>query len=107
MSPLFDRQCLNCGNQRIDVWEPTDAKDPLCECGTLMERAYITKSPAISGDECDVLVKHGLCNPDGTPRRYRSKAEMAKVAKARGMTNYVQHQGTRSGDKSKHTVRWV
>ncbi len=54
------------------------------------------------GDECDVVVKHGICNEDGTPRRYRSRAEMAKVAKERGLVNYVRHI-----DGSKHTQRFV
>jgi hypothetical protein len=54
------------------------------------------------GDECDIEIKHGLCNEDGTPRRYRSKAEIAREATRRGLTSYVRHV-----DGDKHVSRWV
>lgn len=54
------------------------------------------------GDECDVTVKHGICYPDGTPRRFRSKSEMARVARQMGMTNFVRHT-----DGDKHVSRWI
>lgn len=62
---------------------------------------------SVIGDECDILVKHGLCNADGSPKRYRSKSEMARDAAAHGWTNYVRHIGAPGSDKSKHTSRWV
>lgn len=40
----------------------------------------------IAGDECDVVIRHGACWPDGTPRRYRSKAEIKRVAFEAGWT---------------------
>jgi hypothetical protein len=52
-------------------------------------------------------VRHGICNEDGTPRRYYSKSEMAREAKARGLVNYVRHVGSKGSDKSKTTSRWV
>jgi hypothetical protein len=61
---------------------------------------------SVIGDECDVWVKHGICNLDGTARHYRSKSEMAKVAKERNVRPRVQHVGTKDGDKSKFTTRW-
>lgn len=48
------------------------------------------------------LVEHGLCNPDGSPRRYYSKSEMRREADKRGLVNAVRHI-----DGSPHTVRWV
>ncbi len=59
------------------------------------------------GDECDVMARNGLCNPDGSPRRYTSKAEMAREAKKRGLVNHVEHIGGKGSDKSKHTQRFV
>ena len=47
-------------------------------------------------------IRHGLCNPDGSPRRYYSKTEIAKEAARRGYTNHVEHI-----DGSKHTSRWI
>ena len=56
-----------------------------------------------------VEIRHGLCNPDGTPRRYYSHSEMKAEAKRRGLVNRVEHvTNPRSGsDKNPHTVRWV
>jgi hypothetical protein len=54
------------------------------------------------GDECDVEIKHGLCWPDGRPRRFRSKSEIARVAKETGYTPYVRHC-----DGDKHVSRWI
>lgn len=51
-------------------------------------------SAIVVGDEIDIEVRHGLCHSDGRPRRFRSKAEMNKVAKAKGMMNFVQHERT-------------
>lgn len=52
-------------------------------------------------------IKHGLCNPDGTARRYDSKSAIAAEAKRRNMTNYVVHNPPRGTDKSPHTSRWI
>lgn len=60
----------------------------------------------VQGDECDVMVEHGLCNSDGTPRRYRSKEEMKKEAKKRGLQSHVEHIGLPGSDKSPVTTKW-
>jgi hypothetical protein len=56
-----------------------------------------------------VLIYHGICNSDGTPRRYYSKSEMTKEAKRRGLVNHVEHKtDPKSGsDKNPHTTRWI
>lgn len=69
----------------------------------------MTSEPGVMhmhGDECDVLARHGLCNPDGTPHRYTSKTEMKREAEKRGLTNYVVHTPERGTDKSKLTQKW-
>lgn len=88
------------------------------ECGTEIEigqfpwchgdptRHQLSKQGAI-GDECDVLIKHGLCHDDGSPRRFTSKSEIARAAKAAGKTPYVVHQPPPGTDKSKFTQRWI
>lgn len=53
-----------------------------------------------------VLIYHGLCNEDGSPRRYYSKSEMEKEAKRRGLVNMVRHVTAPGTDKSKHTKKW-
>lgn len=54
-----------------------------------------------------VEIRHGLCNEDGTPRRYYSKSEIAKEAKRRGMTNIVEHVSPMDSDKARYTTRWI
>lgn len=56
----------------------------------------------VIGDEIDVWIKHGLCNPDGTPCHYTSRAEMNQEAKRRGMVNMVRHT-----DQDHHVKRWI
>lgn len=64
---------------------------------------------SVIGDEIPggVEIKHGLCNPDGSPRRFDSKSAIAKAAREAGMTNYVTHNPPPGTDKSKHTTRWI
>lgn len=63
-------------------------------------------SYGVQGDECDVMMKHGLCNPDGSPKHYTSKAAIKRDAEAAGLTNVVRHIGRPGSDKSPHTTRW-
>lgn len=44
---------------------------------------------SVIGDDIPggVWIRHGLCNADGTPRKYYSKSEMAKEAEKRGLIN--------------------
>lgn len=106
--PLYDLRCTTCGNVLIDVWERVEPTVRAhCECGGVWERAMLTKASAVSGDEIHVEIKHGLCNPDGSAKLYTSKAELKRAEKAKGLTNYVVHRGSKGGDRSKHTSRWV
>lgn len=75
-------------------------------CGGTMVRIWSTTAQAI-GDEIDVVIKHGLCNEDGTPKRYRSREALEKAARDRGWTNYVEHKPAPGTDKSKHTINWA
>ena len=58
------------------------------------------------GDECDVWIRHGICNDDGTPKHYTSKEDIKKAAKKAGLTNMVRHVGEIGTDKARHTTRW-
>lgn len=112
--PMYDRQCDTCLAQRLEVLEPLTYADPICECGGTLKRVIIggtalnpRKPHGVIGDECDVWAQHGLCNPDGSPRHFTSKQEMARVAQERGLTNYVVHHGSKGSDKSRLTSRWI
>jgi len=67
------------------------------------------QASSVIGDDIPggYIVRHGICNEDGTPRKYYSKSEMIKEAKRRGVTNVVEHVPDRGSDKSKHTTRWI
>ena len=106
--PMYDLICRACNTQQIDVLQPIQCEQSLCACGAQFERAWLTKPANVIGDECDVSIRHGLCNEDGTPRRFRSKQDIKRTAKEKGWTPYVVHQGIDAGtDKSPFTSRWI
>lgn len=115
MLKTFDYRCMKCDAVKRDAIMPAEQTTMTCvdpKCGGVMNRVWLMApdraSGAVIGDECDVHVRHGLCWPDGTPRRFESKSEMKKVAKQTGWTNLVEHKpDSRDGDSSKHTSRWI
>jgi hypothetical protein len=58
-------------------------------------------SAAVHGDECDVTVRHGICHADGTPRRFRSKAEFRQACKETGWTFGGDVKSSRPGEIAK------
>lgn len=108
--PMYDRRCPACEAVMIDCWEPIMAPDVPCkECGKPTERTWFTHPASVIADEIPggVEIRHGLCNEDGSPRRYYSKSEIAAEAKRRGLTQAVRHTPEQGSDKSRHTTRWV
>ncbi len=114
----MDLRCDGCGYVVIDYLErdgsPTRPLEcPTCKTNTLDRVLLGGQSAHVHGDECDVVVKHGICNEDGSPRRYRSKSEMARAARELGertgthVYNKVQHIGDRGSDRNKNTQRFV
>lgn len=108
--PIYDRRCLSCGQIKPDCFEPLSAPDPQCGCGGVLQRVLLPgRLHHVAPDSIPggMLVKHGICNPDGTPRRYDSYSEMRRVAKEMGLQNVVRHAPLPGTDKSKHTQQWV
>ena len=90
----------------MDVYESINAPKRTCfHCLCFMVRVIGTHTA--QGDEIDIEIKHNLCNPDGTPRRFRSREELKRAEQASGMVNYVVHMPTPGSDKSKHTTSWM
>jgi hypothetical protein len=56
-----------------------------------------------------IEIRHGICNEDGTPRRYYTHSAMRAEAKRRGVYNHVEHVPNPSSgsDRSKWTTRWI
>ena len=75
--------CPPCGaSKRVLGWDYDPA--PSC-CDTPMEQeSGPNRATAVIGDEIDIIVKHGPCNDDGTPRRYRSRAELKREERRTG-----------------------
>lgn len=87
--------CNKCGNEIvIGGW-------PYCP------HEHATQSVVADDIPGGMLVHHGICNEDGSPRRYYSRSEMAAEAKKRGLVNVVEHIPEQGSDKSRHTTRWV
>jgi hypothetical protein len=108
--PFYDRKGTACEHVMIDCYEPISSPPVACkECGGPTERAWLSKPATVIQDSIEggVFIRHGLCNPDGSPRKYYSKSEIAREAAARGLVNLVQHVPERGSDRSPHTSRWI
>jgi len=85
--------------------------DPVPSCPSCLQPmsqdAAPGKAACVIGDECDTVVEHGICNQDGSPKRFTSKSQMKRQAAELGLRNDVTHIGERGSDKSKHTTRWI
>lgn len=74
---------------------------PECQSGALPWDGKIGDAPGIMTDDIPggILIKHGICNPDGSPKRYYSKTEIRKACNETGWTM--------NGDTPKpYKVRW-
>lgn len=85
---FIDMRCAKCGAQKIDAYVTlADASTfPVC-CEQPMERLFVAqRTGGVIQDSIEggIEIKHGICNPDGTPRKYYSKTEIRKAAKAAG-----------------------
>jgi hypothetical protein len=118
-SPLIKQAEDNYIPRHTSTTKPEDADNgettPCDKCGHAIRMgehpfcphgfgSVMTISDSIPGG---IEIKHGLCNLDGTPRRYDSHSEIAAEAKKRGLSNVVVHVPKPGSDKSPHTTRHV
>lgn len=54
-----------------------------------------------------VLIRNGICEDDGSPKRYYTKSSIHAAAKAKGLINRVEHITSEGTDKNPHTTRWI
>jgi endogenous inhibitor of DNA gyrase (YacG/DUF329 family) len=112
---MIDVQCTACGHTVVDYLERVDSplRPFICEVchQRTVDRVWLGGAPAVHGDEIPggVWIRHGICHEDGSPRKYYTKSEMARVAKARGLVNKVEHIPSPGSDKNHlhHTQRFV
>jgi len=72
--------CELCGTELHVGDYPFCHGDPTAHVST--KRIYIATDDIPGG----MLVRHGICNPDGTPKRYYSKTEIKRAANEAGYT---------------------
>lgn len=83
--------------------------EPVCPtCGGSLDESYGQggKSATVIGDEMDLMVPHGVCHDDGSPKRFTSKSALRAELKAAGLEPFVRHMPPKGSDKSKFTTRW-
>lgn len=85
--PIYDLTCQN-GHEQLNLWLKIGERPPCPTCGSATETLWLpTSVPNIVGDEIPggIEIRHGICNDDGTPRRFYSRSDIAKAAKAKGL----------------------
>lgn len=85
-------ECDSCGNKsKLMCW---DYELVNTKCGTCLQgflypvssRPDSTLMIATDDIPGGLEIKHGLCNPDGSPRKYYSKTEIKQEANRRSYT---------------------
>lgn len=125
MRKFIDVECLDCGAQYLDVYIDLEVEAPIsidpdsqvqrgniCDCGSRVTRMQTRPgtTASVHGDDIPggLDIKHGLCHPDGTPRRFYSKSDIRKAAKEANLTwGAIEHVPDRGSDKNRHTQKWV
>lgn len=86
-----------------EIFAKWDERDVPCKtCGEPTQRVW-KSAPKVHGDECDYIDE----NLGPEPIRIRSKSQRKQLMKERGLVECVRHVGTREGDRSEHTTRWI
>lgn len=108
--PMYDLTCKN-GHEQYNLFLKVGERPACPECQEPTETLWSGKANAVIGDDIPggVWIRHGLCNEDGSPRKYYSHTEINQEAKKRGLVNRVEHTVDPRGgsDKAKYTTRWV
>ena len=86
---MIDLRCPSCDHVWFDQLVHL-ADLPVCdECQVTTERAWFS-APTVRPDSIPggLWIKHGLCNEDGTPRRYDSHSEITLECEKRGLVRW-------------------
>lgn len=77
--------CQTCGGTRSGLaWDYdtfTCCEKPMTETANAVNRSAL-----VIGDDIDWTIRHGPCNEDGTPRRFRSRGEWKQACIDSGWT---------------------
>ncbi len=83
--------CTSCEHKFKDLkwdYELESVKCPQCNQNTQLFNESTGSAPGVVQDSIEggIEIRHGICNPDGTPKRYYSKTEMKRAANEAGYT---------------------
>lgn len=97
--------CEKCGEDatKVGLVVHEATKELWCRPCHETAKGPVNRAHGVVGDEIDIEIRHGLCNPDGSPRRFRSRTDIKRVASRRGMMNYVATEKTPGPDTHKVT----
>lgn len=89
MTRNTDAVCPTCGSEALDI---TVSDYPMCVCGTRMQWLPKAGQGSVIQDSIEggVMIAHGICNDDGTPKRYDSRAAIRRACEAKGLQNHVE-----------------
>lgn len=88
---MVDTRCRVCGTETEALQRDGGSIAPCSVRGCSGERERVFKSnpvrAAVHGDEIPggVWMKHGICNEDGTPKRYDSKHDIVRALDKAGL----------------------
>jgi hypothetical protein len=86
--------CEHCGTDATKVGIVIHGTELWCRPCHEITKLGVNEAHGVVGDEIDVTIRHGMCWPDGTPRRWRSRKELNEAAAAAGMVNMVRTRTT-------------
>lgn len=113
MRQLIDVICSGCGHIERDRYiDLKNVNRHSCGQQFIRLRDHTTLPHAVVGDDIPggVLIRHGICHANGRPKRYDSKTDIRKAAKAKGLSagyDENKHLPPKDSDKSKITRRWT
>lgn len=91
--------CRTCDDRRSE-WRWEYDVERCCDTDMIETHSATGSSAAVHGDEIDEVHHHGICNDDGSPRRFRSKTDKRQALESRGLCISGETPKTRG-------VRWV
>lgn len=86
--PKYD---LICPNEHETIDHVKRMSDPFPACPQCGEQTQIlwasSAAAAVVGDDIPggIEIRHGICNPDGTPKRYYSKSDIKRALNEKGL----------------------
>lgn len=89
MMRMCDFSCLACGakfERLVRNSEPVS-----CQCGSTDLERVSRLAATVRPDDIPggLLIEHGLCNEDGSPRRYYSHSEITRECQKRGLIRWT------------------